>query len=71
MAIGWGAFNLVEGVVDHHLLGIHHVKETAANPLLWDLGFLALGAVLVIVGVSLSRTALRRAEFARDIRRAA
>jgi len=27
MAIGWSAFNLVEGVVDHDLLGFHHVKE--------------------------------------------
>jgi uncharacterized membrane protein len=32
MAIGWGAFNLVEGVVDHHLLGLHHVKESAMLP---------------------------------------
>ena len=23
LLIGWGAFNLVEGLVDHHLLGIH------------------------------------------------
>ena len=25
--MGFGIFNLVEGVVDHHLLGIHHVNE--------------------------------------------
>jgi uncharacterized membrane protein len=55
MAIGWGGFNLVEGIVDHHLLGIHHVREAAANRLAWDLGFLALGAVLVGVGVALAR----------------
>ena len=57
--------------MDHHFLGLHHVKQTAANPLLWDLGFLALGAVLVIAGMSLSRRALRRGELARDARRAA
>jgi uncharacterized membrane protein len=27
MLIGFGIFNLVEGIVDHHLLGIHHVNE--------------------------------------------
>jgi uncharacterized membrane protein len=49
---GWGTFNLVEGVVDHHILGIHHVK--AGEPLL-DLAFLALGALLVAAGVALAR----------------
>jgi uncharacterized membrane protein len=29
MLIGFGLFNLVEGIIDHHLLGIHHVNETA------------------------------------------
>ena len=24
---GWGIFNLVEGIVDHHLLGVHHVRD--------------------------------------------
>ena len=27
LLLGWGLFNLVEGVIDHHLLGIHHVVE--------------------------------------------
>ena len=71
MAIGWGAFNLVEGIVDHHILGIHHVKEAAANPLLWDLGFLAFGAALVIIGVSLSRRGVQRIGTATDVRRVA
>jgi len=49
---GWGAFNLVEGVVDHHILGIHHVKADA--PVL-DLAFLALGAGLLGGGLALAR----------------
>ncbi|QDL11017.1 DUF2243 domain-containing protein [Brasilonema octagenarum UFV-E1] len=49
---GAGLFNLVEGVIDHHILGIHHVKP-GPNQLAWDLGFLALGAFLVIVGLVL------------------
>jgi uncharacterized membrane protein len=71
MAIGWGGFNLVEGVVDHHLLGLHHVKENAANPLLWDLGFLALGAILVIAGAVLARRDSQRVDGAGEVRRAA
>ncbi|OLF16336.1 DUF2243 domain-containing protein [Actinophytocola xanthii] len=54
--VGWGLFNLVEGVVDHHLLGIHHVRG-GPNQLWWDLGFLALGAALVAGGWLLQRTA--------------
>ena len=60
MLAGWGIFNLVEGVVDHHILGIHHVKAGAGQTLL-DLAFLALGAVLLTAGVLLARTEGRRA----------
>lgn len=27
MISGWGLFNLVEGIIDHQILGIHHVME--------------------------------------------
>lgn len=47
--VGWGLFNLVEGIIDHHILGIHHVHGGPAQ-LWWDLGFLALGAALVAGG---------------------
>ncbi|MCA1190344.1 DUF2243 domain-containing protein, partial [Saccharopolyspora sp. 6T] len=52
--VGWGVFNLVEGVLDHHLLGIHHVRD-GPHRLWWDLGFLALGALLVVAGYLLQR----------------
>ncbi|WP_461029340.1 DUF2243 domain-containing protein, partial [Streptomyces sparsus] len=54
--VGWGLFNLVEGVLDHHVLGIHHVRE-GEHRLWWDLGFLALGAALVAGGWLLQRGA--------------
>ncbi|HLP87636.1 MAG TPA: DUF2243 domain-containing protein [Nostocaceae cyanobacterium] len=47
--LGAGLFNLVEGVIDHHLLVLHHVKM-GQNQLVWDLGFLGLGLILVILG---------------------
>jgi uncharacterized membrane protein len=56
--VGWGLFNLVEGVVDHHLLGIHHVRDDLGAPLAWDLGFLVLGAGLVVAGWLLHRRGL-------------
>ncbi|GAA3525477.1 hypothetical protein AFL01nite_13560 [Aeromicrobium flavum] len=57
--VGAGVFNLVEGVVDHHILGIHHVRS-GDNQMWWDLGFLALGALLVLVGWLLQRGASYR-----------
>ena len=54
MAAGWGLFNLVEGVVDHHLLGVHHVVERPGH-LPWDLAFLGSGVVLLLLGMTLVR----------------
>ena len=60
LLIGWGGFNLVEGLIDHQLLGLHHVRDDLGAPLGWDLGFLAFGAALIVAGMALSRpTALR------------
>jgi uncharacterized membrane protein len=53
--MGAGIFNFVEGVLDHHLLGIHHLKP-GPNQLLWDLSFLASGVILVVVGLALVRS---------------
>ena len=53
---GWGAFNLVEGLVSHHLLEIHHVR-TGPHQLAYDLGFLAFGAGLLCAGWLLARSA--------------
>jgi uncharacterized membrane protein len=52
---GWGVFNVVEGLVDHQLLGIHHVRDDLGGPIGWDLGFLLLGVLLVVGGLALAR----------------
>ena len=44
--LGWGLFNVVEGVIDHHLLNLHHVYERAGQSV-WDWLFLAFGAALI------------------------
>ncbi len=51
---GWGLFNVVEGVIDHELLGIHHVRP-GPGELAWDLGFLIFGALLMGIGTALAR----------------
>lgn len=53
MLAGWGLFNLVEGLVDHQLLGIHHVRPGHPNQFLFDMLFLASGAVLLLAGRAL------------------
>lgn len=47
---GWGIFNLVEGIIDHQILGVHHVRDDLGGPLSWDLAFLAFGLVLLVGG---------------------
>ncbi len=50
--IGFGAFNVVEGLIDHQLLGLHHVNERV-DPryrLAWDLGFLFWGLAMLVGG---------------------
>jgi uncharacterized membrane protein len=57
LLIGFGAFNVVEGIVDHHILGLHHVNETVPRSqwIYWDIGFLAWGAAMLIGGWLLLR----------------
>lgn len=52
MLIGFGLFNLVEGLINHHLLQLHHVNETVppGQGLAWDLGFLIWGAAMFFGG---------------------
>lgn len=54
MLMGWGIFNLVEGIIDHHILAIHHVRP-GPNQLGWDLTFLAWGALMLVGGWLLTR----------------
>jgi len=54
---GWGLFNLAEGLLNHHILGLHHVRDDLGGPVIWDAGFLAFGLLLVIGGWMLQRSA--------------
>jgi uncharacterized membrane protein len=62
LVFGFGAFNLVEGIVDHHLLEVHHVRDLPVHVPLYDWIFLAVGGVgLLALGALLMRDAKRYA----------
>jgi uncharacterized membrane protein len=54
LLMGAGLFDVVEGLVDHQWLGIHHVKP-GPHELAWDVGFLALGLGLFLLGWAVVR----------------
>jgi len=54
MCSGWGIFNLVEGLVDHHLIGIHHVVEQKGESG-YDYLFLLFGVILIIIGLMMTK----------------
>ena len=59
LVLGWGLFNLIEGVFDHHLLKIHHVHEyvPGGTQMLYDYGFLAFGGfLLILIGWAMIRS---------------
>jgi uncharacterized membrane protein len=59
LLFGWGVFNLVEGLIDHEILGIHYVRQVP-NYTVYNLTFLAVGGVgLLLVGWLLMQTRRR------------
>lgn len=56
LLIGFGLWNVVDAVAFHWLLGIHRIRVGVADPLLYDLGWLAAFALpFLLVGGSLLR----------------
>lgn len=47
---GWGFFNVVEGVINHHILKLHNVREFSSNPDFWNFAFLGISVILMIIG---------------------
>jgi uncharacterized membrane protein len=71
--MGWGIFNLVEGIVNHHVLGLHHVNETVppGQWIFWDIGFLIWGAAMLSGGWALVRATREHGEVPIDRRASA
>jgi uncharacterized membrane protein len=53
--LGAGAFNLYDGTIQHKLLGLHQVREGVPSNLPYDLGFLAIAAIVALAGALLLR----------------
>jgi len=58
LLVGWGSFNFCEGLIDHHLLGLHHVVERLGLSV-WDYLFLISGLVIAATGFTLIERARR------------
>ena len=54
---GVGLFNIADSIVNHWLLGTHHVRDDLGGPLSWDLGFFALSILITGLGWLLYRHA--------------
>ena len=56
MLFGWGAFNLLEGGIDHHVLNLHHVRDLPAHVPAYDWLFLLIGGLgLLTIGTALMK----------------
>jgi uncharacterized membrane protein len=56
MLAGCGLFNFVEGIIDHQMLGIHHVLPGHPHQLLFDMLWLANGVLFLMIGAWLIRS---------------
>ncbi|HKF84656.1 MAG TPA: DUF2243 domain-containing protein [Candidatus Limnocylindrales bacterium] len=57
LLVGFAGFNLLEGVVDHLVLGVHHVRE-GPDAFAYDAAFLLVSAVLFVAGSAIVRRAV-------------
>ena len=56
MVAGSGLFNFFEGLLNHQILGIHHVLPGSPHQFLYDMLYLANGILFCLVGTWLVRS---------------
>jgi uncharacterized membrane protein len=59
LLFGGGVFNFLEGLLDHHILQIHHVKPGPYQDT-YDLAFDFVGLAMVLIAVMLYSTIKRK-----------
>jgi uncharacterized membrane protein len=59
MLVGWGVFNLIEGVIDHHVLGLHHVRDMPTHVPTYDWLFLLLASARLASSMSAAGASYR------------
>jgi len=56
LALGFGAWNVVDVVVFHWILNFHHIRLDVVDPIAWDIGWLiAFGAIPILLALFLAR----------------
>jgi uncharacterized membrane protein len=59
LLIGWSLFNIVEGILDHHLLKLHNVVEFSTNHTPGNLAFLVGSVIMLVIGYALKISATK------------
>ena len=54
--LGWGLFQLIEGIINHYLLNAHHIRNDSYS----DHIYLVLGILLTLIGNTLISTGKRK-----------
>ena len=54
LLMGWGLFNIVEGIIDHHILKLHNVMEYSPNTHLGNYAFLGASLAMLWIGYLLT-----------------
>ncbi|HKG06412.1 MAG TPA: DUF2243 domain-containing protein [Pedobacter sp.] len=60
MFCGWAIFNLIEGMLNHQLLGLHNVMEYAADHQPANYTYLSVSVLMLIFGMWLASTSYSR-----------
>ncbi len=61
LLLGWGWFNLLEGLINHFLLDLHHVRDLPQHVPAYDWIFILGGGVgFIVLGVALSKSRVKR-----------
>jgi uncharacterized membrane protein len=56
LVLGWGIFNIVEGILDHHVLSLHHVRDLPIHVPTYDWAFLLVAGVgFILIGWAVAR----------------
>ncbi|HEX8576192.1 MAG TPA: DUF2243 domain-containing protein [Flavobacterium sp.] len=54
---GWALFNIIEGLINHHLLQLHNVMEFSLEPHIGNWIFLGSSIILLVVGYIVIKSA--------------
>jgi uncharacterized membrane protein len=50
LLLGWGLFNVVEGIINHQVLKLHNVVEFTSNHQIGNLAFLGFSIMMLVAG---------------------